>query len=132
MDGSFDDSRPRRARVNDGGPLALFALEPRSYSEAIGGTIAQLRPRLKVLMVDPEDLATRDSLRGPVLVVCNHRMPEGCPPDVRWVEYRPYEDPDIVWVDGQPESIPDLGLEDLVELVDRLAGNLLSGRLTSR
>jgi hypothetical protein len=51
-------------------PLVLFAIEPRSYAQAIGGVIAELRPEIDVLVVDPEDLPTEMERWNPALVFC--------------------------------------------------------------
>lgn len=103
------------------GPLVLLAIEPRSYVEAIGGAIAELRPGIDVLVVDPEDLVSEMERRAPALVLCGEERPGGCDEAVRWAEFRPYEEPEVVRVDGRAEHFPGLGLEDLLGLVDRLA-----------
>lgn len=103
-------------------PLALFAIEPRSYAEAIGGAIAQLRPGIDALVVHPGDLRSEMGLRKPDLVLCGEERPDGCDETIRWAEYSPYEDPDVVRVDGRAERIPGLTLEDLLGLVDRFCG----------
>ena len=102
-------------------PLVLFAIEPRSYAEAIGGVIAELRPGIDVLVVDPKDLVFEMGRRAPALVLCGEERPDGCDEAVRWAEFSPYEEPEVVRVDGRAERFPGLGLEDLLALVDRLA-----------
>jgi len=99
----------------------LFALEPRSYAQAIGKVIAELRPGLEVLVVEPGDLVAEMERLGPSLVFCGEERPDGCEEAVRWAEFRPYDEAEVVRVDGREESFPDLGLEDLLGLVDRLA-----------
>lgn len=105
----------------DEGTLVLLAIEPRSYAEAIGGVIAELRPEIDVLVVHPEDLVAEMERRAPTLVLCGEERPGGCDEAVRWASFRPYEEPEIVRVDGRPERFPGLQLEDLIGLVDRLA-----------
>jgi hypothetical protein len=105
----------------EGGPLVLLAIEPRSYAEAIGGAIAELRPGIDVLVVDPEDLVSEMERRAPALVFCGEDRPDGCDEAVRWARFSPYEEPEIVRVDGRAERFPGLELEDLLGLVDRLA-----------
>jgi hypothetical protein len=105
----------------EGGPLVLLAIEPRSYAQAIGGAIAQLRPGIDVLVVDPEDLVSEMERRAPVLVFCAEERPDGCDEAVRWARFSPYEEPEVVRVDGRDERFPGLNLEDLLGLVDRLA-----------
>ena len=115
------------------GPLVLFALRPRIYSDAIGRVTAELRPGLEVLVVEPDELPAEMERRTPALVLCSQPRPEGFDDDaVRWLEYRPYEDPEVVRVDGHDELLPGLRFEDLVGLVDRLAAGLPSGRLSAR
>ena len=103
-------------------PIVLFALEPRSYSEAIGQTIAQLRPELDVLVVKPEDLVSEIARHAPALVFCGEPRPDGCDEVVRWARFRPYDEPGVVRVDGRAERFPGLGIEDVLGLVDRFAG----------
>lgn len=105
----------------DGKPLVLIAVEPRSYAQAIGGAIAQMRPGVEVLALEPEDLPVEIRRRAPALVFCAEERPDGCDEAVRWARFSPYEEPEIVRVDGRAERFPSLGLEDLVGLVDRLA-----------
>jgi hypothetical protein len=132
MDHSIGASRgPQESAHRPDAPLVLFALRPRFYSEAIGRVVAELRPRLEVLVVEPEDLPAEMGRRTPALVLCSHPRPDGRDADaVRWAEYRPYEDPEVVRVDGHDVLLPGLCLEDLIGLVDRLAARLPSGRLS--
>lgn len=102
-------------------PLVLIAVEPRSYAQAIGGAIAQLRPGVEVLALEPEDLPAEIGRRAPALVFCAEERPDGCDEAVRWARFSPYEEPEVVRIDGRAERFPDLGLEDLIGLVDRLA-----------
>jgi hypothetical protein len=108
----------------EGGPLVLLAIEPRSYAEAIGGAIAELRPGIDVLVVDPEDLVSEMERRAPALVLCGEDRPDGCDEAVRWARFSPYEEPEIIRVDGRAERFPGLELEDLLGLVDRLAAGV--------
>ena len=105
----------------DGGPLVLLAIEPRSYAEAICGVIAELRPEVDVLVVHPQALLPEMERRTPTLVLCGDDRPDGCDEAVRWAEFRPYEEPEVIRVDGRDERFPGLGLEDLLGIVDRLA-----------
>ena len=113
-------------------PLVLFALRPRAYSDAIGRVVAELRPGLEVLVVEPDDLPAEIGRRAPALVLCSHPRPEGSDDAVHWLEYRPYDDPEVVRVDGHDELLPGLRFEDLIGLVDRHAAGLPSGRLSAR
>ena len=109
------------SRGGDGRPIVLFAIEPHSYAQAIGSTVGLLRPELDVRVVEPEDLVAEMERLAPSLVFCGEERPDGCAEAVRWAEFRPYDEPDVVRVDGRPESFPGLDLEDILELVDRLA-----------
>ena len=121
---------PRRAQAHNGEvPLVLVALEPRSYSQAIGQAVSELRPGLGVAVVEPEDLPAEMEKRLPALVLCGEPRPEGLGAAVRWAQFSPYEEPEVVRVDGCPERLPGLGLEDLLDLVDRICGNNRTPRL---
>jgi len=103
-------------------PVVLFAIEPHSYAQAIGQTVAALRPGFDVRVVAPEDLVAEMERLAPSLVFCGEERPDGCEEAVRWAEFRPYDEPEVVRVDGRAEGFPGLDLEDLLGLVDRLAG----------
>lgn len=123
-DNTHEVSSPQGARARrEGNRLVIFALEPRAYSQAIGLTVAAMRPGLDALVVDPEDLPEEMGRRSPALVLSGLPRPDGCGAAVRWVRYRPFEDPDVVRVDGVPHRFPGLDLEDLLGLVDRFCGN---------
>jgi hypothetical protein len=115
-----------------GRPLVLVAVEPRSYAQAIGGAIAQLRPGVEVLALEPEDLPAEMERRAPALVFCGDDRPDGCDEAVRWARFSPYEEPGVVRIDGRSERFPGLGLGDLLGLVDRLAVGASRGRGLSR
>lgn len=108
---------------DEGKPLVLFAIEPHSYAQAIGSTIAHLRPGLDVRFVKPEDLVAEMERRTPALVFCDGPRPEDCDAAVRWAQFSPYDEPEVVRVDGRAERFPGLGLEDLLEVVDRHSGD---------
>ena len=105
----------------EGGPLVLFAVEPRSYAQAIGQTVVLLRPHLEVVVVELKDLTAEMGRRLPALVFCGEERPDGCSQAVRWARFSPYEEPEVVRVDGVAERYPGLGLGDIVGIVDRLA-----------
>ena len=134
MDRSIGASRaPQESARRGDAPLVLFALRPRVYSEVIGRVVAELRPGLEVVVVEPDNLPAEMGRRAPALVLCSQPRPEGRDADaVRWAEYRPYDDPEVVCVDGHDELLPGLRFEDLIGLVDRLAAGLPSGRLSAR
>jgi len=120
---------PREPARQGGPPLVLFALEPRAYSEAIGGAVAHLRPGLEVLVVDPDALPAEMGRRAPSMVFSSEPKPDGPQGAARWVQFSPYDDPDVVRVDGRAESFPGLGFEELLGLVDRLSGQERGARV---
>ena len=129
VDRTIGASRHPQAPARRGvAPLVLFALEPRSYSEAIGLAVASLREEMQVTTIDPEKLPAVADFSAPAIVLSSRPMPDDHDGAVRWAEYRPYEDPDIIRVDGRAEHIPGFGLEDVLGLVDRLAAELPSRR----
>ena len=101
---SFAPRRSQAPTHRADAPLVLFALRPRIYSDAIGRVVADLRPGLEVLVVEPDKLLAEMGRRTPALVLCNRLRPEGCDDAVRRSEYRPYLDPEVIRVDGHEES----------------------------
>ena len=121
MDRSTEASQNPQAPTHRGGaPLVIFAIDPHSYGQALGMTISHLRPALDVRVIKPKDLVAEMKRRTPTLVFCNGPRPEGDDEDVRWVQYRPYDDPDLIRVDGHPHEFSGLDLKDVLGLVDRL------------
>ena len=102
-------------------PLVLLAIEPRSYAEAIGGTIAELRPGIDVIVAESRHLPEEGTLWTTAVVFCPAPRPQVLHPAVRWVQFAPYDEPEVVRVDGRAERFPGLGLWDLLDIVDRLA-----------
>jgi hypothetical protein len=49
----------------------LVANEPRAYREVLAGTLAELRPRLLVHLLEPAELDETTRLLRPALVVCS-------------------------------------------------------------
>lgn len=124
MGRSFEARPPRGGQAHNGKlPSVLFALEPRSYSQAIGQAISELRPGLGVAVVEPEDLPAEMEKRLPILVLSKEPRPEDLDAAVKWAQFSPYEEPEVVRVDGCPERLPSGGLEDLIGLVDRICRN---------
>ena len=109
------------ASSGDERPLVLLAIEPRSYAEAIGGTIAELRPGIDVIVAESRHLPEEGTLWTTAVVFCPAPRPQVLHPAVRWVQFAPYDEPEVVRVDGRAERFPGLGLRDLLGIVDRLA-----------
>ncbi len=97
----------------------LIAIEPRSYREVIGEAIQSLRPHLKVLVVEPDDLLEELARLDPELVICG--QPESTVPDGKnvWVEYRPYAEPAArISMSGRYRELSEVELDDLLSVID--------------
>jgi hypothetical protein len=110
MDRSSEAILPRPTGGRRNARSVIFALRPRSYSEAISETVAALRPGLEVSAVDPDAIAAEVGRRAPALVFSAAPKPEGMDAEVGWVQFRPHEAPDILRLDGVPRRYPGLGL----------------------
>lgn len=105
-------------------PAVLVAVEPRCYREAIGFSVRTLRPRLEVIIVEPENLGREIARIHPAVVLAsraNTFTPNGKP---SWVDYRPYADPTgavgtISVGRGAARPVEGIGIDELVSLVDR-------------
>lgn len=99
----------------------LIAIEPRSYREVIGEAIQSLRPQLKVLIVEPDDLAEEVARLDPELIICG--QPEDTIPKSKsvWVEYRPYAEPAArISMNGRYRELSEVELEDLLSVADEV------------
>ena len=98
----------------------LVAIEPRSYGQVIGNAIQKLRPRLEVVVVEPEDLVAEAERLRPELLFSHLRgseMPFG--EAQAWVELSVEPDrPSAARVDGRVEELVNPGLGDLLSIVD--------------
>src|SRR5918999_3287539 len=110
----------------------MVANEPRSYRETIACVLAELRPKVEVLTVEPRDLE-RELLRVlPQLVVCSRvtRLINREAPV--WIELYPdlASSESVVSIDGQRITYPDIDLEAVLSIVDeaeRLFGDVHEG-----
>jgi hypothetical protein len=100
-------------------PAVLVAIEPRSYSEAIGRALEVLRPGLAVRVVEPADLVAEVSRLDPDLVVCSQPRVSAASSEARWIEYYPYDERAPIRVDGRSEDLAQITLEDLFAVIDR-------------
>jgi hypothetical protein len=97
----------------------IMANEPRSYRTVLAATIGRLRPDVKVITVDPEDLDAAVIRLAPALVLCSRLTPAIREP-VNWVLLYPgYETRTVVNLGGQVTAGGDLGLEELLSIVDQ-------------
>jgi hypothetical protein len=113
-----EDSRSKEDR-----PVVLVAFEPRSYREAIGGVIRALRPRLKVRVVEPDELGAEVAHLDPELVLCSQPNTFTTSGRPSWLEFSPYDKPTAqICVGGQRSELEEeVELDDLLSLVDREA-----------
>ena len=97
----------------------LVAIEPRLYRETIGRALRGLRPRLEVVVVEPEDLWAAVVRLNPELVFADR--PDSLPDAGRfaWVEFRPYEQPPAKISLGERwRELEEVELSDLLSVVD--------------
>ena len=97
-----------------------MAIEPRAYSHAIGVVLGDLRPRLDVRVVEPEELVGEAERLGPHLVLCS--QPERYKRERfrSWVEFHPYADePKVrIRIEDRWSVLEDADLDDLLGIVD--------------
>ena len=98
----------------------LISIEPRSYGQVIGNAIQELRPRLDVVVVEPEDLVPEAERLRPELLFSHLRGSEVPVGEVQaWVELSVEPDrPSAVHVDGHLKEFTNPGLADLLSIVD--------------
>lgn len=106
----------------------LVANDPRSYREALAGTIQELRPEVEVCVVSPEKLNGALGAISPDLVICS-KLTETIQDGVSvWIELYPDgESLAVVSVEGQHSEYNDLDLLSLLSYVDK-AGDLTGAR----
>jgi hypothetical protein len=105
---------------NDNRPKVLVAIEPRAYRHAIGVVLGDLRPRLDVRVVEPEELVGEAERLGPNLVLCSQPEPHERERFRSWVEFRPYADePKVkIRIEDRWSVLEDADLDDLLAIVD--------------
>ena len=98
----------------------LIAIEPRSYGQVVGNAIEKLRPRLEVVVVEPEDLVPEAERLRPELLFSHLRGPDMPTAEVQsWVEISVEPDrASTASVNGEVKEIADLDLDGLLSLVD--------------
>ena len=105
---------------NDDLPKVLVAIEPRAYRHSIGAIIGDLRPRLDVRVVEPDELVGEAERLGPHLVLCSQPEPRKRDRFRSWVEFYPYADePKVrIRIDDRWSVLEDADLNDLLAIVD--------------
>lgn len=117
--------RPVRTKVGHDGRIidlhAVVANEPRSYREAIYGTLKQLRPGFTITLVGPEDL-DREVLRSrPNLVVCSRVTPVVEQSSCSLIELYPDDfSCMIITVAGERTVFADPKFETLLSAIDEI------------
>lgn len=98
----------------------LIAIEPRSYREVIGLTIEELRPHLRVEVVEPGTLQSEVSRLRPDLVFCGGSDTVSRSTGAKaWVEFRPYAATQAtVCLSGELYAFEDVDLDDILSVVD--------------
>src|SRR3712207_3651958 len=115
------DTSEVQIKGSDDRPVVLVALEPRTYSETIGGVMKALRPNLVVEIIEPEARGAALMLLDPELVLCSQPNTFASERDGPcWVEFYPYDEREPIRVNGACEEMEGLELEDVLSLIDRL------------
>lgn len=97
----------------------LIAIEPRSYREVIGLAIQELRPHVRIEVLEPDALR-REVLRDePDLVLCSQPSTLSGGDRTAWIEFDPYSGSSVTvsWGEGRSE-LETVDLYDLVSFVD--------------
>ena len=114
-------SVPRRE--GEGGLRVLLANEPRSYRESIAIVLRQLRPELRVEVVEPEALESAVDRLPPDVAICS-RVTVGVRERVPiWIELYPeHAAHSVVFEGGRLTEFDEIQLADLLSILDRAAG----------
>ena len=104
---------------------SFVALEPRFYRETIGCVIRELRPRLKVTILEPEMIGSEEeevARLGPdSIVLCSHRSPATFVGGPAWIEYCPYTEPKAtICLAGERWKLEVVELVDLLWVIDQV------------
>jgi hypothetical protein len=119
-------SRTKSPPVDGSEMRILIALEPRTYREAIGNAIRELRPHLEVTLVEPDMLCSEVAHLSPQIVLWSQRKPIDGTGGIVWIEYRPYTEPKAaIHRAGQCWRLDVFDLADLLTVMD-LAESLVA------
>lgn len=101
----------------------MVANEPRSYREAIGSALGELRPETQVTVASPEELDGAVLSLHPHVVVCSKLTDAVREHVLTWIVLYPDGKPlVVVSVDGEETHPADLMVDGLMEIVDRTIG----------
>jgi hypothetical protein len=97
----------------------LIAIEPRSYREVIGLAIQELRPHIRVEVLEPATLHAEVLREEPDLVLCSQPNTRTVRGRATWIEFDPYAGSTITvsWGDIKSE-METADLYDLLSFVD--------------
>lgn len=114
----------------------LIAIEPRSYREVIGLAIEEMRPHLRVEVVEPGTLQSEVSRLRPDLVFCDGSDTASRSAGTgakAWVEFQPYAATQAtVCLGGELTEIEDVDLDDILSVVDTVERLLQNPRASKR
>ena len=106
----------------------LVAVAPRSYREAVALYIYQHRPQAQVSTISPEGLDAEVRRSSPHLVVCNEASEAVRKVAIGWARIL-FEDSlgAQISIDGRSRRVEDVGMDDLLEVFDRIEAVLSEG-----
>ena len=104
----------------------MVAIEPRSYREAIGSFLQNVRESLEVFVVDPDLLEAEVSRFEPDLVFSSCLSTSSGEDRPAWAEFHPegYGQAVTLHLNGEHFEIGDADLGDLLSIVDRAERSL--------
>lgn len=104
-----------------GTPLRVMVSNaPRSYRDAMAATLAQLRPEMEVVVVEPDRIDGELSRLAPDVLLCSGLTPLVETAVPVWVDLYPGGvRTAVVCEDGRLSTFPDMDLRGLLELLDR-------------
>lgn len=100
----------------------LLTIEPRSYREAIGLALRELRPGTEVIIREPQSLEAGISSLRPELVVCSRVTPFVRQNSLAWIEIYPEgESQAVVRSIYGISTVSDFDFDTLLDIVDETA-----------
>lgn len=110
-------------------PGVLLANVPRSYREALGLALQELRPGVEVLISAPEDLDAAVDRFSPAMVVCSRATPAVEAGAFAWVVLYPdHERRVITSIGGRRSEAEEIEFGELLAIVDRVLDEPGPGR----
>ena len=117
-----------------GTPLRVMVSNaPRSYRDAMAATLAQLRPEMEVVVVEPDRIDGELSRLAPDVLLCSGLTPlmEAAVPV--WVDLYPGGVRTVVVCEGgRLSTFPDMDLPGLLEILDRTQGRITAAAFGKR